>query len=56
MEGENSGDNWKETGFIETWASGFLMGVVACLLVTTLSKKRDAPWTSKKTRQPAIDA
>jgi hypothetical protein len=32
---------WKETGFVETWASGFLIGVVACMLVTRLFAKRD---------------
>jgi hypothetical protein len=56
MAGGNSGGHWNETGFVETWFSGFLMGIVACMLVTTFSKKFNGRRTSRRTRQPAVDA
>jgi hypothetical protein len=40
MLGENNSGKWKETGFIETWATGFLMGIAVCIMVTKFATKR----------------
>lgn len=53
MQAEISSSQWKENGFAEIWFSGFLMGIAACIVVTTLGKKR----VPSSTRfRPAIDA
>jgi hypothetical protein len=59
MQGESISGKWKETGFVETWASGFLVGVVTCMLVTSFAKKRDSTYTSTgiiRRNRMAVDA
>jgi hypothetical protein len=46
MQGENSCSLWKEIGFVEGWVSGFLMGIVVCMLIATFARKRDAKYIS----------
>jgi hypothetical protein len=54
MQRENK---WKETGYAETWASGFLMGVAASMVFTAFVMRRGTTCASTNPRtRPAVDA